>query len=979
MTVTQCAAVRPLAVSQKGPAILTRSLASRSLRNNVIWTVGGNFGFAACQWLILVMLAKLGSPRLVGQFALALGLTAPIMLLANLNLRAVQSTDLRDDYLFADYFRLRLSTTVLALGACLATSVIAAFSVSTALVIGLVALAKAVESMSDVFYGLLQKQEQMDRIAKSMVGRGIAALLAMTIILWATGSVAWAAAGMFLTWLAVLLTYDIHAPLAEGETFRLRHELIQGWRPANLRPLLPLAWLALPLGLVQMLISLNTNIPRFFIQAVSGEHELGIYSAIAYVTVAGSTFVVAVGQAVSPRLARLYARGDRAGFVRFLQQLTALFALCGALAVALVMVAGRPLLTLLYTPEYASSVTPLLILTLGFGVSAIISVFGFGITAARRFRAQVPLVALAVLVAMIASAILVPRLGVTGAAWALLASLIAWAIASGWVLRSVVAEGNWGDAHGEQPPVAIAAARSRVRRYSALPVPVEISDAGSVMRLARRPLAITDPVSQSRWVFVALCGYLASQAYTLPLVPIGPWPLWPGLPDLMIGTMLIAWLFMPREAAMPGPARRTAVRVMLGLTIFGAASYVCLTLLSRNLNTVSFGAQQQGPGFGLFEVMRLIEFLALFWIAAGVPFTPFRLRVLRRVVTGAFVVVAVSMIVTFHNTVPSRLFAPLLPQGPAQAGAWSYYLLNSDGYGLGTISYTHAYVAAQLTLLLGLALHLRGRRHRAGNGIGNSLLIALALAASLLSGSRAGFAGILLLAAIFVLMQSPRWVLHLTLTVALIGAVAFFVLSSHPPTEGSGGPLAGIVQHQVDAFQPYHTENLVGRNDIWTGRLENLSRHPWRVFTGWGLGSSPDTGPALSPHMLPLQIIMELGIGMLVLIGLICTRMLRTVWHLEGPDHPFFWATIALLVSSATQETFYPVPSTGYFLGFYLVALAIVLRARPSASGVFPQESPSTATRGGGRSLRARSHLVPDVGGEVSVHPIADIRGRSSA
>lgn len=965
--------VRPLTASQPDPAILTRLPASRSLRNNVIWTVGGNFGFAACQWLILVMLAKLGSPRLVGQFALALGLTAPIMLLANLNLRAVQSTDLRDNYRFADYFRLRLSTTALALGACLATCLIAAFSMSTALVIGLVALAKAVESMSDVFYGLLQQQERMDRIARSMLSRGIAALLAMTTILWATGSVAWAATGMFLTWLGVLLIYDIHAPLADGETFRLRHELFQGWRPRNLRPLLPLAWLALPLGLVQMLISLNTNVPRFFIQAVAGEHALGIYSAIAYVTVAGSTFVVAVGQAVSPRLARLYARGDRAGFVRSLRQLTALFALCGALAVALVLVAGKPLLTLLYTPEYAMSVPLLLLLTLVFGVGSIISVFGFGITAARRFRAQVPLVALAVLIATIASAILVPRLGVMGAAWALLASEIAWVIASGWVLHSVVADGNWVDAHGEQPQGMIATAS--VGRFSALPIPVETRAAGSITRTARRPHAITDAVAQSRWVFVTLCGFLASQAYTLPLMAIGPWPLWPGLPDLMIGAMLIAWLFMPREAAVPGPARRTAVRVMLGLTIFGAASYVCLTLLSRNLNTVTFGAQQQGPGFGLFEVMRLIEFLALFWIAAGVPFTPFRLRVLRRVVTSAFVVVAVSMIVTFHNIVPSRLFAPLLPQGPAQAGAWSYYLRNSDGYGLGTISYTHAYVVAQLTLLLGLALHLRGRRHRAGNGVGNSLLIALALAASLLSGSRAGFAGILLLAAVFVLMQSPRWVLHLTLALALVAAVAFLVLSSRPPTDGSGGPLAAIVQHQVDAFQPYHTENLVGRNDIWAGRIDNLAQHPWRVFAGWGLGSSPDTGPALSPHMLPLQIIMELGIGMLVLIGLICTRMLRTVWHLEGPDHPFFWATIALLLSSATQETFYPVPSTGYFLGFYLVALAIVLRARPAASGVFPQESPPAATRRRGRSPWTRSHLVPDVGGEVSAHPITDIGG----
>ncbi|MGI8486458.1 MAG: O-antigen ligase family protein [Thermomicrobiales bacterium] len=442
-------------------------------------------------------------------------------------------------------------------------------------------------------------------------------------------------------------------------------------------------------------------------------------------------------------------------------------------------------------------------------------------------------------------------------------------------------------------------------------------------RPANREIAIADGVRESRWIFVILCGYLASQAYTVPILPIGPWPVWPGLPDLMFGLLVIAWLPTMRSVTALGGIRRVAVGAMLGVTITAVASYVIFTLLQSNLNTLSFGANQQGPSFGSFEVVRLIEFFILFRIAAGVPYTPFRLGVLRRVVTGTFLVVSITVLITFRNVIPSQIFAPLLPRDQATAGAWWYYLHNYDGYGLGAISYTHAYVAAQVTLLLGLTLHLRGRHHR----VGNTLLIVLALAASLVSGSRAGFASVVLIAGVFLLAQSPRWLLNCLLILALAGAGIYVYISSQPPTNG-GGPLASIVNHQVDAFQPFQTENLVGRDEIWSGRLANLNRHPWRWFTGWGLGSSPDTGPALSPHMLPLQIIMELGAGMLMLLAVLWARMLRHVWIRERFERPFFWTTIALIVSSATQETFYPVPSTGYFLGFYLVAVAIVLRAQ---------------------------------------------------
>src|SRR5437867_2722549 len=75
-------------------------------------------------------------------------------------------------------------------------------------------------------------------------------------------------------------------------------------------PIGRLAWLASPLAFVMMLGSLNTSPPRYFVERSLGEAQLGIFTAIAYLIVAGETVVGAMGQSAGPRLARYYAQGN---------------------------------------------------------------------------------------------------------------------------------------------------------------------------------------------------------------------------------------------------------------------------------------------------------------------------------------------------------------------------------------------------------------------------------------------------------------------------------------------------------------------------------------------------------------------------------------------------------------------------------------------------------------------------------------------
>jgi O-antigen/teichoic acid export membrane protein len=304
-----------------------------TLRTNFLWALSGNVVYAGCQWGILVVLAKLGTPQLVGEFVLALAITAPIVVGAGLALRIVQATDAASEYPFGDYLLVRLLTTAAAGAVIVGIVCLSDYGWHTAAIILVVALAKAFESISDIFYGLLQQHERMDRIALSMMIKGPLSLATLGAAIYLSGDLLLGVCGLAAAWLLLLLVYDArngasllkvasraeHPPLDFRSALARRLQL--SWRP---RAPMTLTLLALPVGIVMALISFNTNIPRYFIEHHLGTWDLGIFAAVACPLVAGTTVVNALGQSAVPRLARYYADGDYRAFSSLIRKLLCL-------------------------------------------------------------------------------------------------------------------------------------------------------------------------------------------------------------------------------------------------------------------------------------------------------------------------------------------------------------------------------------------------------------------------------------------------------------------------------------------------------------------------------------------------------------------------------------------------------------------------------------------------------------------------------
>ncbi len=409
---------------QEFPVLVSASASPKglplSLSLNVSWTLAGNVIYAACQWGMLVILAKLGSPEILGRFALALAVTAPVFMLTNLQLRAIQATDVVDRYDFRDYLALRLLSVALALVVILSTAAFSHYPPETAPVIFVTSLAKAFESVSDAIYGLVQKHERMDLIARSMILKGSASIVAFAGVVALTGSLVWAVAGMACAWCMVLLAYDLGLMSQFAPSYVLnpgRRVFGPRW---SLSISLRLARLALPLGLTMMLISLNTNVPRYFIQHYAGQRSLGFFAALAYLMVAGNLVITALGQAAVARLAGYYAAANLRAFRALLLRLCGLAGILGMGGVLVALVAGKQILRLLYRSDYAGFSDVFIYLMIAAGIGYVASIVGYGMTAARLFSPQPLLFSIVLALSTLASFRWVPVYGLRGAAFALI-------------------------------------------------------------------------------------------------------------------------------------------------------------------------------------------------------------------------------------------------------------------------------------------------------------------------------------------------------------------------------------------------------------------------------------------------------------------------------------------------------------------------------------------------------------------------------
>jgi hypothetical protein len=339
---------------------------------------------------MISVLARLGSPEIVGQYALGLAISAPILMLTPVRRQVAATTDIR------------VMALVFALLGIAAIGFLE-HSTQDRLAILIVSMAQSVEWIAEVYSGR--------RGTLSLFLHGSLSVLTLAFFVAVTGRTGAGLLSVLIVRLLVLFFYDFRyvaqVPALSGDT-------------------------------KSAYASFAATVPCYFVAHMLGYHSLGIFAATASLARVGNVLVDVLAKSLAPRMKRSYDEGDQETFARLTIRLVggglvlALSALWGSL------IAGQWVLGRLFGSEYARHPDLLVILAAVSGLGFVASLLGCALDAGRRFYEQASLAMTAITVTSLACVALVPRIGMIGAALAAGLGAAVQTAGQMWLARSIL-------------------------------------------------------------------------------------------------------------------------------------------------------------------------------------------------------------------------------------------------------------------------------------------------------------------------------------------------------------------------------------------------------------------------------------------------------------------------------------------------------------------------------------------------------------
>lgn len=377
-----------------------------SLLNKAKFLLGGNIFFAFSQWLILVCISHFSNSKTVGEYAYALAVVVPIFMLTNLQLRplVVANYNLKNNFSYENYFSLRFYSIFFAIILCIIFSFFTSSNIF--LTILLVGIIKALEALSDIIYAYYNAQSKTKLISFSLLLKSLFLIIVFSSILYFTKSLALSLISIILVYFTVLVLVDLKNIGFNKSFFSL-----------DFKEAKEIIILALPLGVSVMLVALQSNIPRFFLEKNYNLELVGVFSVFYYFVIVGGIVVNSVCQFLSPKFSIYYKENERKKLLNIAGQAWIIAFFLGISGLLISVFFGDFFVKVIYGEDYLPYINVLNIVMVA-GLFTYLSVVnGYLMTSVRLIKIQLPLFILLTLLTFILSWVLILPKGLVGAAW----------------------------------------------------------------------------------------------------------------------------------------------------------------------------------------------------------------------------------------------------------------------------------------------------------------------------------------------------------------------------------------------------------------------------------------------------------------------------------------------------------------------------------------------------------------------------------
>lgn len=383
---------------------------------------------------LLIVFARFGSTETLGNYSLALAITAPIFVFSEFGLRTVYLTH-KGDQTFRSYLHVRLATLGLAIIVTAAVGAIVSSQIIILLL--LVSFLRAADSMGDLYSAPLQR---LGRLGTILIGFSANAALTIGIgagILAAFRNLDTVVAALALVSCATtvfLMKYPTDKLLAQEEGAGASPRV---WTEDH-RSVIKAG---LPTGISWGLLSLLSSIPQYFLAAYFSQIEVGYFAVLLYVVVVVEIFLNAVSQTWIPAAKDLYRTAPY--FVLAVAKTAAIWTAAFIPVSAGTCILAHFLLPLVFGSTYQLGWSEGIPLFCALLVLPMVFFSAMALNVANSYFKALTTSVAAVVIAAGAAIILIPENGISGALWVSVLALASRAVFA-FVALSISRTGHRG-------------------------------------------------------------------------------------------------------------------------------------------------------------------------------------------------------------------------------------------------------------------------------------------------------------------------------------------------------------------------------------------------------------------------------------------------------------------------------------------------------------------------------------------------------
>lgn len=307
-------------------------------KKNFIWNIIGTTFNAFNSLFFMIVVTRINGMKESGIFTMAFSLACLFCIIGGYEGRVYQVTDVKHQFSEKEYILHRYITCFLTIFVVILYMLIKNYDSHRTIITMLLCLTKLLEVLADVYYSILQKNNKLFIVGKSLFYKSLLSVLSFFLVDLFTNNLVYSCFSLVLIWLIIFLLYD----------YPNCHNLYIKENKPNLKNVLKIFKYGFFAFAVLFLANYLVNAPKY---ALDTRVDSSLQAVFGIVLLPATFLSLAAQYLIQPvlnRIAMLFNSGNISEFKRTVRIILIVILCFGLFCIILAYFFGIPVLNLLY-------------------------------------------------------------------------------------------------------------------------------------------------------------------------------------------------------------------------------------------------------------------------------------------------------------------------------------------------------------------------------------------------------------------------------------------------------------------------------------------------------------------------------------------------------------------------------------------------------------------------------------------------------